>query len=98
MNNLRYMAVAALCFFVLSGASITSSGIEIVQSVQAASCNAGDNLGETAQAFISKCRKGKINSEFPGEMYSKKIGDIKKGKTAVHKKAWKLLNDNRFKK
>ncbi len=98
MKNLRYMAIVALSFFVLSGGSLTTSGIEVVQSVQAASCNAGSNLSETAQAFISRCCKGKINSEFPGEMYSKTIGEIKNGKTAVHKKAWKLLNDNRFKK
>ena len=98
MRDLKYIAVVALSFFVLSGISLNPSGIEIVQSVQAASCNAGSNLNETAQAFISRCRKGKINSEFPGEMYSKTIGEIKSGKTAVHKKSWKLLNDNRFKK
>jgi len=66
--------------------------------VQAANCNAGSNLNETAQAFIPRCIKGSVKDVFPGEMYSKTLGEIKSGKTAVHKKAWKLLNDNRFKK
>jgi Domain of unknown function (DUF4157) len=64
----------------------------------AGNCIANDNLGETADSFISRCRKASIRSEFPGELLSETLGNIKKGKTARHKKAWKLLNDNRFKK
>ncbi len=64
----------------------------------AGNCVANDNLGEVADSFISRCRKASIRSEFPGELLSETLGNIKKGKTARHKKAWKLLNDNRFKK
>lgn len=64
----------------------------------AGNCVANDNLTEVADNFISRCRKASIRSEFPGELLSETLGNIKKGKTARHKKAWKLLNDNRFKK
>jgi hypothetical protein len=64
----------------------------------AGDCVANNNLGETADSFISRCRKASIRSEFPGEFLGSTLGEIKKGKSARHKKAWKLLNDNRFKK
>ena len=64
----------------------------------AGSCVANDNLGEVADGFISRCRKASIRSEFPGELLTATLGTIKKGKSAAHRKAWKLLNDNRFKK
>jgi hypothetical protein len=62
------------------------------------SCIANDNLGDVADSFISRCCKASIRSEFPGELLQETLGTIKKGKTARHKKAWKLLNDGRFKK
>jgi hypothetical protein len=74
----------------------TNTQFSIISDVQAADCVANNNLSETAQSYISRCRKGGINSEFPGEMYSSTLGAIKSGSSAVHKKAWKLLNDNRF--
>jgi hypothetical protein len=64
----------------------------------AGDCIANDNLGDIADDFISRCRKASIRSEFPGELLPETLGNIKKGKSARHKKAWKLLNDNRFKK
>jgi hypothetical protein len=64
----------------------------------AGNCIANDNLTEIADNFISRCRKASIRSEFPGELLPETLGNIKKGKSARHKKAWKLLNDNRFKK
>ncbi len=64
----------------------------------AADCVAKNNFNEKAISFIARCRKGSIKSVFPGEMYSKTIAEIKKGKSKSHKTAWKLLNDNRFKK
>ncbi|KAI8868451.1 hypothetical protein GQ42DRAFT_164127 [Ramicandelaber brevisporus] len=67
-------------------------------SVLADSCSANDNLSEVANSFISHCRKGSIRSEFPGELYDKTLGEIKKGASATYKKGWKLLNDKRFKK
>ena len=62
------------------------------------SCDASQNLDETCRSFIGRCRKGGINSEFPGQFYDVKIREVKNGTSADHKKAWKLLNDNRFKK
>ena len=69
-----------------------------LSNAYAADCVATNNLSETAQSYINRCRKGSINSEFPGEMYSKTLKEIKSGTSAVHKKAWKLLNDGRFAK
>ncbi len=59
---------------------------------------------KTAKQIIDDTRKGSINREFPTEMKDKTLEDIqrlarKNGPlNAVAKKAWKLLNDNRFKK
>lgn len=64
----------------------------------AGSCIANDNLGEIADGFIGRCRQASIRREFPGEMLNETLGNIKRGTTARHKKAWKLLNENRFKK
>ena len=64
----------------------------------AGSCVANDNLGEMADSFIGRCCQASIRREFPGEMLNETLGNIKRGTTARHKKAWKLLNDNRFKK
>lgn len=51
-----------------------------------------------AMDFISACRKGSILREFPGEYYYTRLSVIRSAKSAAGKKAWKLLNDNRFKK
>jgi hypothetical protein len=48
--------------------------------------------------FVSRCRKGGIHREFPGTHYCPYLGEIRNGKSANDKKAWKLLNDGRFKK
>ncbi|MGY2024709.1 MULTISPECIES: hypothetical protein [Nocardia] len=61
-------------------------------------CVANENLGEVADKYISRCRKGSIRSEFPSELLQTSLGDIKNGNSAAHKRAWKLLNDGRFKK
>lgn len=71
---------------------------EVIENVEFASCTAKHNLNETCQSFISRCCKGSIHSEFPSEFLDSKISVVKKGKSANYKKAWKLLNDNRFKK
>jgi hypothetical protein len=67
-------------------------------ATQLTSCVANENLSEIADAFISRCCKASIRREFPSELLSETLSAIKKGSSAVHKKAWKLLNDNRFKK
>lgn len=61
-------------------------------------CDASACLEETCRSFIARCRKGSIHSEFPGQFYDVQIKIVKNGKTDEHKKAWKLLNDGRFKK
>ncbi|MDQ1293241.1 MAG: hypothetical protein QG608_1122 [Actinomycetota bacterium] len=74
----------------------TETGTETV--VASDSCAANDNLDMIATVFIGRCRKGSIRQEFPGEYLDIKLGVIKKESSATGKKAWKLLNDNRFKK
>src|SRR5690606_5743820 len=66
--------------------------------VDPTSCNARDNLDEIVQSFIGRCRRGSINSEFPGQFYDVPVREVRDGQTKEHKTAWKLLNDNRFKK
>ncbi|GAB4205077.1 MAG: hypothetical protein Fur006_60810 [Coleofasciculaceae cyanobacterium] len=61
-------------------------------------CVTNNNLYELANNFISRCCKASIRSEFPGEYMNKSLGYIKNDKTAIGKKAWKLLNDSRFRK
>lgn len=82
----------------LSSGFLTNGDISIISEARAADCVANNNLSENAQTYIGRCRKGTINSEFPGGMYSLTLNAIKSGSTADHKKAWKLLNDNRFAK
>ncbi|MEU0872363.1 hypothetical protein [Nocardia brasiliensis] len=69
-----------------------------VAVLAAGSCVASENLQAIADNFIASCRKGSIRREFPGQMLNLSLKDIKSGNSAEHKKAWKLLNDNRFKK
>lgn len=64
----------------------------------AQSCNTNENLDEAAISFIGRCCKGSIFREFPGQLLFAKIAEIRRGTTADHKKAWKLLNNSRFRK
>ncbi|GAA0338414.1 hypothetical protein [Streptomyces blastmyceticus] len=61
-------------------------------------CVANENLGEIANNFISRCRKGSIRSVFPGQHYGDTLGYLKGCRERSCNTAWKLLNDNRFKK
>ncbi|MER5884130.1 hypothetical protein ABT160_09895 [Streptomyces sp. NPDC001941] len=61
-------------------------------------CDANDNLGEIANNFISRCRKGSIRQVFPGQHYGDTLGYLKDCGDRTCKTAWKLLNDNRFAK
>ena len=93
----RFIISFATAFFLLFGHAALNGDLAI-QPAYAGDCVAKNNLSEKAQSFISRCRKGSIKSKFPGEFLSKTLGEIKKGSTSKHKTAWKLLNDNRFKK
>lgn len=94
MRTLLSFIVAAVAF------CITPAGqdLDFIPSAYAANCVAKENLEEKAFSFISRCRKGSIQREFPGELKEESLGTIKNGSSAIHKKAWKLLNDNRFAK
>lgn len=70
------------------------SGSVIVQQ----DCEYDNNLSETADSYISRCRKAGIHRTFPGEYYGKTLGEIDRDKSADGKKVKKLLNDGRFKK
>jgi hypothetical protein len=64
----------------------------------AQSCNTSENLEEVTISFIGRCCKGSILREFPGQLLFAKIEEIRRGTTSEHKKAWKLLNNGRFRK
>ncbi|MFG2149055.1 hypothetical protein ACGFRG_33370 [Streptomyces sp. NPDC048696] len=91
-----FVAVAALGGVPSTAAAATTTTATAVVADDA--CAANDNLGEIANNFISRCRKGSIRSVFPGQHYGDTLGEIKGCGEASCKTAWKLLNDNRFKK
>ncbi|MFN6571581.1 hypothetical protein [Dendronalium sp. ChiSLP03b] len=80
-------------------ASLSQQSLLIISQFRPGdTCEANDNLSLFADTFISVCRKASIRREFPSEFLNSYLEDIKKNKSASGKKAWKLLNDNRFKK
>jgi RHS repeat-associated protein len=63
--------------------------------------NGVEKFGSRATDWIAKNCKGSINREFPGQFKDKTVKEIldqSKTGDSVAKKAWKLLNDNRFQK
>lgn len=81
-----------------ASASPAPAPVPAAAAAAARDCVAINNLDELAATFISRCRKASIRREYPGTHLSRYLGEIRSGKTANDKKAWKLLNDNRFKK
>ncbi|MEH2321404.1 hypothetical protein [Nostoc sp.] len=81
-----------------NNASLSQQLLLISQFRPGDSCEANDNLSLFADTFISICRKASIRREFPSDFLNSSLEDIKKNKLATGKKAWKLLNDSRFKK
>ncbi|MGH3568947.1 MAG: hypothetical protein ACRDRH_23560 [Pseudonocardia sp.] len=61
-------------------------------------CIGRNNLDEVAAKFISRCKKGSINREFPDSHRPRTLGQIMGGRSADDKKAWKLLNDHEYDK
>lgn len=90
--------VLSLGLLIQSFTTSDASRSSIETTITYQGCTANDNLNITCKVFISRCRKGSINREFPSEFLDDKMSVVKKGSSAKHKKAWKLLNDNRFKK
>ncbi|MCL2658737.1 MAG: DUF6531 domain-containing protein [Betaproteobacteria bacterium] len=76
--------------------------LEAANPSQAATIRSGiEKFGSRATDWIGRNCKGSINREFPGELRDKTLKEImdqSKSGDSVAKKAWKLLNDNRFKK
>lgn len=87
--------IVGFCF-ITGVAYSTDNQSFIVTNVQAVDCVTSNNLLETAADYINRCRTGGINSEFPANMYSIKLGEIKGGSGTIHKLAWRLLNDEKF--
>ncbi|MCX4625697.1 MULTISPECIES: hypothetical protein [unclassified Streptomyces] len=77
---------------------VPAAGLAAVPVQPSDACVASDNLGEIANNFISRCRKGSIRQAFPGEHYGDSLGYIRGCGLKSCQTAWKLLNDNRFKK
>jgi hypothetical protein len=82
-------------------AILDSAGDVASQKAQDAARAAIEKLRSKAGDWIAKKCKGSINSEFPSEFRNKTLEQILKASREGEewaKKAWKLLNDNRFKK
>lgn len=90
--------ITSVTFLLFAALAFVCPGSTYVDSAFAADCSAENNLEETAQSFIGRCRRGKINRVFPTELLLVKVGAIRDGKSKSYRKAWKLLNDSRFKK
>jgi len=63
--------------------------------------NALQKLESTADDWISRNLKGSVNREFPSQMRNRTLDEIRRDARAgdeAAKKAWKLLNDSRFRK
>ena len=75
------------------GSDIGSGGV--IRQEQA-DCNFSNNLSETADSFISRCRKAGIRGEFPGEYYAVTLGEIDRDRSVQGKKARKLLTSKRW--
>ncbi|GAK50178.1 YD repeat protein [Candidatus Moduliflexus flocculans] len=78
----------------------TTEQADEIEKIQQA-INIQRRLLKPAEQIIQKECKASIRREFPDEMTQKPLEEIKnlanKG-NKIAKKAWKLLNDNRFKK
>ena len=102
--NLKQLAQLALVFVLAmatpmlltacDGSGIGSGGVTSSDT----SCRYNDSLSETADSFISRCRQGRIRREFPTELNNVTLRAIRADKSDDGKKAYKLLNDGRFKK
>ncbi|WP_251359115.1 hypothetical protein [Kangiella sp. TOML190] len=66
--------------------------------LRAAGQKALDKFGSKAKDWIGKNCKGSINREFPQQFRDMTLEQIRNGRGADYKKAWKLLNDKRFRK
>ncbi|MGW8777807.1 hypothetical protein ACWGNM_07005 [Streptomyces sp. NPDC055796] len=95
----RGAAALVLACAVLFGAPPTAGAVPVRLPAQLSdACVAGENLGEIANNFISRCRKGSIRQAFPGEHLGDTLGYVRGCGLKSCNTAWKLLNDNRFKK
>lgn len=97
-NEMHSPILFVIAFSALLQSPTPSVPLDGPGSLESESCNARENLDDLAVSFIGRCCKASIYREFPSELLFTKIAEIQRGSTAVHKKAWKLLNDNRFKK
>lgn len=97
LTQLAFVIILAIATPVLltacDGGSIGSGSVIVQQD-----CEYDNNLSETADSYISRCRKAGIRRTFPGEYYAKTLREIDRDKSADGKKVKKLLNDGRFKK
>lgn len=103
-SPIRRLLKSLAILLVFAGALLVNSvqhGQLIVSPAFAGSCDYDDNLSDTAQTFIGRCCRGGINGEFPGEYYNVTLDTIRseaQKSVGQAKKAYKLLNDSRFRK
>jgi hypothetical protein len=78
-----------------------SLGNDVASSLATDSCYYNDNLGVVATNFISRCCLSSIRGVFPGQYLNSTLGAILSDKNrgiAAANTAYKLLNENRFRK
>ncbi|NDU71764.1 hypothetical protein GWI34_03865 [Actinomadura sp. DSM 109109] len=98
--NLRGAAPRVTAQELRAEAAAPAGGIAIRPAALAApaGCKVNDNLGATADDYISRCRKAVVRGEFPSEYLDLTLAVIKVDRTTTGRKAWKLLTDSRWAK
>ncbi|MFE2168504.1 hypothetical protein ACFXB3_26130 [Streptomyces sp. NPDC059447] len=107
-GSVRKLAIRCVLAGVMAGGALTGSPLDAEAATGPArlaterylddACVANESLGEIATNFISRCRRGSIRQVFPGQHYGDTLGYLKGCRASSCNTAWKLLNDNRFKK
>ncbi|MFF4364495.1 hypothetical protein [Streptomyces sp. NPDC001594] len=108
LGHVRQLAIRCVLATVLAGGALTGFPLDAEAATGPAhlttarhpddACVANESLGEVATNFISRCRRGSIRQVFPGQHYGDTLGYLKGCRASSCNTAWKLLNDNRFKK
>lgn len=94
--QLALMAILAVAAPVLLSACGGDIGFGGVIRQEESDCNFSNNFSESADSFISRCRKAGIRGAFPGEYYSATLGEIDRDRSVRGKKARKLLTSKRW--
>jgi len=96
----RKPIVCLLLVLTLSIPIVSCRGSDSGSSEIQQNCEYRENLDETATSFIGRCCLAKIRQRFPGEYFGSTLQEIQDARAIDRNadRAYKLLNDGRFRK